>query len=342
MIDLFNVYSHSPIWVQNKMCSLQGYLIKKRRLGSGFHSELKKYLHQEYNQKKELTRFLNVAKKVDAYKDIIGNQVIDEDNVYEIIKLFPIINKTIVKNHIKAYTNSHYEGKIIEMRTSGTTGGALIFPYTVKMENKQWAIWWRYRIRLGLQLDTWCGWFGGKKIISLKQRKAPFWRINKGAKQVMFSSDHLTNENANLYRNEIEKRSLTWLHGYPSHIARLSSFIINEGLKPVECVSIVTTGAENILPNQVELIKTAFPNAIVRQHYGLNEGVANISQDINEEWHVDDDFCFVEFIPVSSEEPNVCRIVGTGFSNDAFPLIRYDTGDLATVENAKSMMALRI
>ena len=70
----------------------------------------------------------------------------------------------------------------------------------------------------------------------------------------------------------------------------------------------------------------------MRQHYGLNEGVANISQDINGNWVTDDDFAFIEFIPKDKDNPNVCKIIGTGFSNNAFALVRYDTGDLANVE----------
>lgn len=66
-------------------------------------------------------------------------------------------------------------------------------------------------------------------------------------------------------------------------------------------------------------------------HYGLAEGVANFSQDKVGKWHIDDDFCYVEFIPVDESDPSVCRIVGTGFSNRAFPLVRYDTGDLVKI-----------
>ena len=147
----------------------------------------------------------------------------------------------------------------------------------------------------------------------------------------MFSSDHLTEATVKAFCDEIEHRKLTWLHGYPSHIARLAALMIKTGRKPIECVTIVTTGAENVLGNQVELVKKAFPRAIMRQHYGLNEGVANISQNRDGEWKVDDPFCYVEFIPIE-QGSDVCHIVGTGFSNYAFPLIRYDTGDLATVE----------
>jgi phenylacetate-CoA ligase len=44
---------------------------------------------------------------------------------------------------------------------------------------------------------------------------------------------------------------------------------------------------------------------------------------------VDEDFAYVEFIP--SESRAGCRIVGTNVTNRAFPLVRYDVGDIAQV-----------
>ena len=34
------IYDHAPVWVQNLMCSVKGWLIKKRRYGKGFFEEL--------------------------------------------------------------------------------------------------------------------------------------------------------------------------------------------------------------------------------------------------------------------------------------------------------------
>ena len=45
--------------------------------------------------------------------------------------------------------------------------------------------------------------------------------------------------------------------------------------------------------------------------------------------HVDEDFAFVEFVPVDRRRG--CRVVGTGVTNRAFPLVRYDVGDIARV-----------
>ena len=89
----------------------------------------------------------------------------------------------------------------------------------------------------------------------------------------------------------------------------------------------ITTGAESLLESQREIIERAF-GVRVREHYGLAEGVANLSECACGEMHVDEDFSAVEFI--KSKTVDGFRIIGTNFSNLAFPLLRYDTGDIAT------------
>lgn len=329
---LEKIYDNSPVFIQNMMCSAKGWFIVRRRYNKDFHIFLNKYLKREVNQDELLMSFLLNVKHIKPYSSFIS-QGLDKDlSAKEIINSMPIIDKTFVKNHIEEFKNKFYHAKMIEMRTSGTTGSGLIFPYSVDMENKQWAIWWRYRIELGITLDTWCGWFGGRTIINPQDMQPPFWRINLPGKQIMFSSYHLTKDTVPLYHDEICKKGLKWLHGYPSSITQLASLIIENNIKPITCVNIVTTGAENLYDYQVAIMERAFPNAKVYQHYGLSEGVANFSQDKEGEWHIDDDFCYVEFIPLDKKNPNICRIIGTGFSNEAFPLIRYDTGDIANIE----------
>lgn len=341
------IYEMSPVWVQNLMCSIQGWKICRRRYNKDFYTELTRYESEYYHQAQGLVAMLEAAREMDVYRPYLAEvdwkSLRDNPNkVYEVISRFPVIEKNQVKQNIDGFTNTAFEGEKIVMQTSGTTGGGLVFPYSVEMENRQWAVWWRYRRALGITQETWCGWFGGKTIVPHSVKKGPYWRVNKPGRQLMFSSYHLTRDTVSQYYDEILRRGLTWLHGYPSHVARLAAFMIDAGLEPLKDVRFVTTGAENVLGNQIEVMQKAFPNAIIRQHYGLNEGVANISQDKAGTWNVDEDFCYVEFVPVNKDNPNVCRIIGTGFSNLAFPLIRYDTGDLATVEWGEKSLLSRI
>lgn len=336
MSVLDRIYDASPVFFQNIMCSVKGWLIQRRRFNDHFFEELKKYEKRVYDPEKELIDFLYDIRETPVYKNILTEEFFErcqneKGRIYTEIKRFPIIDKPFVKFHSADIVNKSCKEPAIIMRTSGTTGSGLVFPYTIKMENRHWAIWWRYRRALGINIDTWYGWFGGKRIIDPNNKKAPFWRINRPGKQVMYSSAHMNLKTIADFHADIKKRGLIWLHGYPSHIARFAALALDQNLPAIDCVKFVTTGAENTLGNQIELIRKIFPNAIIRQHYGLMEGVANISQNKNGDWIVDDDFAYVEFIPVTEDNPNICRIVGTGFSNPAFPLVRYDTGDLATI-----------
>ena len=130
---------------------------------------------------------------------------------------------------------------------------------------------------------------------------------------------------------EIKRRHLVWIHGYASRILFLSRLIVEKRLMPLKDVRVVTTTSENLTPRIAVEIKKAFPNAIVRTHYGQTEGVANFSMTKEGDWRIDEDFAKVEFIPIDPENPERCHIVGTNFSNPYFPLIRYDMGDIASV-----------
>jgi phenylacetate-CoA ligase len=67
------------------------------------------------------------------------------------------------------------------------------------------------------------------------------------------------------------------------------------------------------------------------QHYGLTEGVANISEDVDGNLTIDEDFSCIEFLP--SYEIGAYSIIGSSLTNWIMPLLRYDTGDLAVVSD---------
>jgi phenylacetate-CoA ligase len=334
MSILNTIYNSSPVFIQNLFCSAKGYLIQKRRYNSNFYRQLHKYENREYDSVSCLKQFLEICQNIPYYQKLFKQYEFDitAKNLYKELEKLPILTKEIVKENIANITNPYFKGKVYQAKTSGTTGSGLVFPYSIEMENKQWAVWWRYRHWHGVDLDMWYGWFGGRNIISIKQHKPPYWRINLPGKQVMFSAYHLNKNTVGYYYEELVKRDLRWLHGYPSQLSLLAHLIIERSLEPLVFVTHITVGAENLLDHQREIIRKAFPNAILKQHYGLSEGVANISEDVNGNLIVDDDFCHVEFIPIEETDTRICKIIGTGFSNEVFPLIRYDTGDIAEIE----------
>jgi phenylacetate-CoA ligase len=210
--------------------------------------------------------------------------------------------------------------------TSGTTGAGLRFPVTRQFQRDQYAVWWRYRDWHGLKMDAWCAYFGGRSVVSVRQTRPPYWRYNRPGRQVLFSGYHLSPDTAALYLMEMQRLRLPWIHGYPSMISLLASFAVSQGIR-LDHARWVTTGAENLLPYQARVIEQAFGVRPI-QHYGMSEGVANISLCPEGKMHVDEDFAAVEFVP---QEVGGYAILGTNFTNSAFPLLRYEVGDVAQI-----------
>lgn len=334
---LTRFYQHAPIPLQNLGVSLKGYQLNRRRYRGDFDEILSNAkVRDEWNrdelqayQRNRLRSFLEIAEKAPFWRDRFekhGVHPAGEHPFKELSKL-PVLTKNEVKNAEKPLRpESINDSSIYECHTSGTTGSGLQFKQTREAIQEQWAIWWRYRSRLGLNRNTWCGYFGGRPIVPAEQSKPPYWRVNYPGRQIMFSIYHLSPYTIDDYVAEIHNRGLKWLHGYPSALAMIATGAENRSIDSPSPVKTITTGAETLFDHQRNAIEQAF-SAGVYQHYGLAEAVANISECPRGNLHVDEDFAYTEFLP--QKDSGEKRIVGTNWSNPAFPLLRYDTGDLA-------------
>ncbi len=343
IFDREQLYLLLPGVLQDLAISFEGRRIISRRYNSAFEDLFRAVDGRTFVPVKELNiyrmkrlrQFLTAAGKVPYWQEKFGSYKVDihaSDIMAELTKL-PILSKEEVKANLERITNREAGEKTASCHTSGTTGSGLVFPVTRGAEQEQWATWWRYRQWQGIDRNRWCGYFGGRSIVPLGRKRPPFWRINRPGRQLMFSAYHLSENTAQAYIGALIKHGVSWLHGYPSALALLASFIRDQGIKTLPPVTVITTGAESLLSHQRELIGGVF-GAKVFQHYGQAEGVANLSECEYGRLHVDEDFSLVEFIPIPGEN-TTCRIVGTNWANAAFPLIRYDTGDIAVLSNKR-------
>jgi phenylacetate-CoA ligase len=236
----------------------------------------------------------------------------------------PILTKETVQARTAEFISGAVDSRRCQMtHTSGTTGAGLRFPVTLRAMRESWAVWWRYRRLHGIQLNTWCAYFGGRTVVPPSQRRAPFWRTNRHGRQVMFSGYHISPANLPAYIDHLNRRRLEWIHGYPSLVALLAGHLLDTGRRLDYQVRWITLGAENLLPLQSQLIEEAFAVRPI-QHYGMTEAVANISEHPDGHLYVDEDFAAVEFVP---NDAGSFSIVGTNLTNIAFPLLRYSVAD---------------
>lgn len=327
-------YEGVPPWLRDVAVSAYGAYLHRQRYGGEFDHLVEQANAATFATSRELQAIQQrlwrevlapALREVPAYAG--------RDVSLEGLKALPILAKAEVRENPDQYVRRTADRRgWVKAHTSGTTGAGLIFWTTRYALRRQWAFWWRYRGWHGITRSEWCGVFGGRTVVPSTRVEPPFWHVNLPGRSILFSQYHLTPERARLYLEEIRRRRIRWLHGYPSILALVARAGLDAGMAGTLEVKWITTGAENLLAAQRRDIERMF-GVPPRQHYGMAEGVANISECPDGRLHVDEDYSVVEFLPRADAGPGL-RIVGTTLDNNATPLLRYDTGDFAVLAPA--------
>lgn len=343
MVDREALYARLPIALQEVACTLQGWMIERRRHGGDFQAILRAVeARGSWSQERtiefrdrRLRAFIDHAYRTTSfYRRRLDNAGVRPTDIRGIDDLgsLPVLTKEEVQDQYPELRSSAVPDRAITIaHTSGTTGGGLRFATTSASDREQWAVWWRYRRWHGIQRGTWCGYFAGRSVVPITQTGPPFWRTNRAGRQILFSGYHLSDANLPLYVAELRRRRPPWIHGYPSLLALLAGYLVETGQDLGYPVLWVTTGAENLLAQQSQLIERGLGVSPL-QHYGMAEAVANASQCTLGAMHLDEDLAAVELIP--SKDGGERRVLGTNLSNPALPLIRYDVQDVARLADS--------
>ncbi|GGE91036.1 capsular polysaccharide biosynthesis protein CapK [Massilia psychrophila] len=240
---------------------------------------------------------------------------------------FPIIDKaTLLANRRSLYPNGGVKQPWQALgATSGTTGAPLeVFRsvQSVLMEQafvkRHWA-WGGYHdgmVRASLRGDL---------VADTAVTKPPFWFWNRYNRQLLVSSRHLTEANADAIIDRLEALAPAMLQAYPSTAFTLAGLLQRRGRRLH--IARVFTSSEPSYAHQRELIRDRL-GATIMDLYGMAERVAFASACEHGQLHVNADYAYVEIVdgdgrPTDGEGD----VVGTTFHNHAMPLVRYRMGD---------------
>ena len=300
------------------------YLIKMKR---------NDFRHKQLNDidlfsKKIRKLYLKGCLKTTYYQNLFHEMNFDIENItLENFKKIPVLSKEYLKNNLKDFYSDNYDRFSISFKTSGSTGE----PMKSYVNYKHWvieqAVIWRHWFQAGYRI--------GDHIAILRsytpRENQSLIKHSALRNWTYYSPHHMDDTSMMLYYRDMQRRQTKALRGYPSSLVLFADYCKRNDLS-LPHLKFCLTASEVLTKQERSLIERVF-SVKVYDHYGLAETIVMLHDFGDSIYFNCTEYCFLEL--VDTENPEVKRIIGTNLNNYKFPLLRYDTGDLAIVENNK-------
>ncbi len=339
------IYDLVPHFIKTLITSSYGISQRTQRYGKIYKTQIEFLKDSQYwtndklanYQLEKTTAFItDIYQNVPYYIKAGYGDLFTSASDYESL---PILTKEEVKQKIQEFYNIGSD-RVIWSHTSGTTGSAMVFPVSREAFQNEYAFrGLHYSLGgVGLHNREKIAFCAGHPVSAPGRSKPPFWVHDLINNHMYFSSYHMSEDNLKFYIKKLEKFNPQLLHAYPSSIYLLAIAYQNHGRKKLALKSIFTS-SESLLDYQRKKIEDTF-QVKVYNYYGTSEMSAYITECEEGELHVKSEYSHIEILN-NADQPckpgETGRIVSTNFTNKAFPLIRYDVGDIVKIsENQNS------
>jgi len=220
--------------------------------------------------------------------------------------------------------------KGVHVHTSGTTGTALHLILSRECRQREYAFQDLHRSWSGIERGDSVATIAGHPVVPTGVMHPPFWRRNAAANQTSSLRCISPDLRCLPTSRSCVVSAPRLIHGYPSAlylVPRSASSPVRKGFAHWPCtVTPRPCSTGSALP-----IERAFACKVFNE-YGNIEMTANIVECERGQLHVKNEYSLIEFLRADGTRAapgEYARIVTTGYWNDATPLVRYDTGDMA-------------
>ncbi|MDQ0868264.1 phenylacetate-CoA ligase [Arthrobacter sp. V1I9] len=254
------------------------------------------------------------------------------EDIYERLSQFPVLTRAeMTQNRDVMLTVPKSKADLVS--TSGSSGKPAVFYLDKVRGASEWAYVCDTWSRSGYHPDAWRAVLRGQRLGPKGKRLF----VSRSTRELYLSPFGLDTPAVENYWNEISKRQIEFLHGYPSSLAAVAKAALrHDPLNHRARITGVFPVSEPLTPAQSELLRLAFPSAVALPFYGLSERVAFAEFNVESEnytfaplyGHVE----VVDEVGKPVQIGQVGRIIATGLRLTAMPLLRYDTGDMARLE----------
>ena len=263
------------------------------------------------------------------YKDIPENASLSD---------MPIVNKDTFRNHYDAFISSEFADRkgCREMSTSGSTGT----PLTVIQNSDKIA----HDTAEGIFFGAMAGYYIGMKMGFLR-----VWvnNVKKGKlrllaeNMIMVDTSDLSDEGCRKMLDMFRKKRVKALVGYASSLGELSRYIDRNHVDTSGfAVRSIIPISESMPTVTRKRLSEQFSCPVQAWYSNEENGIMGVQPPDGDSYYIDTENYYYEILKMDSDESAAPgepgRIVITDLNNYAFPIIRYDNGDIAVAERKQN------
>lgn len=294
---------------------------------------------------KEIRKALEEKNNSGRLKDLLNHAVktvpyYNTQNPASILD-FPIVNKSIIKSNEQKFLSNEFadkKEKLIKMTTSGSTGTPFTVYQNKNKRQRNWADTLVFENLAGYQL--------GHRLLYFK-----IWAKEKLASNWVYKAQNMVPIEVIKLDDSIISNLLSDIHQNKSQIHSAIGYVsaLEEILRYCEKNNITDLGAkfstvitisEALDMGAKEKLMQLFKCPVVSRYSNLENGIlAQQTPTSYNSFLVNTASYYIEILDFEKDEPvnqgEKGRIVVTDLYNYAMPMIRYDTGDIGSVEYDK-------
>jgi phenylacetate-CoA ligase len=279
-------------------------------------------------QRRKLGAVLSWTASRSAFYRDFWNTAPDERraaSLYPELDNLPVVTKADLRERLYDFPVPGFRGRVLKIQTSGSTGEPMTFLRSAEQDSWFWAL--RFR------MWQWGGYVLGEPYLTLNLN--PRTALRKRLQDLLFRcSYHGFNANSHdvdAVLSDFSKKGVKHLVGYASSLYLLSEAIRLRGISGPRVQSVISTG-DTLFPAYRRRIEESFGARVVDYYGAGGEGFHLASQcEERRSYHVHVENSVVEILrdgrPARPGEMG--EVVVTQLDNQAMPLIRYGTQDLA-------------
>ena len=338
MTFAMRAYARTPVWTQNLLLSAYGLRLRGLRYGRTGRATLAGLRESQWWPRNQL-----LAYQLQSLTEVVARAAADvpfyrerrtphaEFHSFDQLREIPLLSKNDVQRAGRRMVSEWYRPRdLTEVHTGGTTGKPLAIFCDTHALQRNYAFFTRFKEWAGISEQDRVATFAGRTLVPAGSG-APYWRHNRSANTMLFSSYHISTQTLPDYVSALSAFKPSLIDSYPSSLEPIARYLLQNNVTSIRPKAVITS-SETLFHPVRAVIERAF-GCKVFDHYGGAEMAALIAQCEEGTYHVTPEFGYVEIVDQGQAVAPGGRgeIVATGFINPVMPLIRYATGDYAVL-----------